>query len=221
MIFSAAFGGAYGFISGSRSEISGYDPNAFAIGVSFLFALACVALATLSIRLRLMREKMRKIALHNEAHGRSQLGIAGSRAARPQPVRIAGRSDRAARRRRPHHLRQRRLLRTGGTAARRADRQPRHAATCSNRATPRWNRTARAFTTRRSRARWGRAGSPGAKGWSATTPAARRRCKASAATSPIAPKANARWPRPATRPMRRTAPSRASSRWRATRSARR
>src|ERR1700681_450577 len=66
MIFSAAVRGAYGFISGSRSENSGYDPNAFAIGASFLFALACVALATLSIRLRWMRQKGRKIALHNE-----------------------------------------------------------------------------------------------------------------------------------------------------------
>src|SRR6202163_4293887 len=67
MIFSAAFGGAYGFIAGSRSEDSGYEPHAFAIGASFLFALACVALATLSIRLRWMRKKLRKIALHNEA----------------------------------------------------------------------------------------------------------------------------------------------------------
>jgi PAS domain S-box-containing protein len=67
MIFSAAFGGAYGFIAGSRTENSGYDPNAFAIGASFLFALACVALATLSIRLRWMRRRMRQIALHNEA----------------------------------------------------------------------------------------------------------------------------------------------------------
>lgn len=67
MIFSAAFGGAYGFISGSRSKISGYDPHAFAIGASFMFAIACVALATLSIRLRLMRRKMRKIVMHNEA----------------------------------------------------------------------------------------------------------------------------------------------------------
>jgi PAS domain S-box-containing protein len=65
-IFSAAFGGAYGFISGSRSKGSGYDPYAFAIGASFLFALACVALATLSIRLRWMRKKLGKIALHNE-----------------------------------------------------------------------------------------------------------------------------------------------------------
>jgi PAS domain S-box-containing protein len=67
MILSAAFGGAYGFISGSLSESSGYDAHAFAIGASFLFALACVALATLSIRLRLMRRKMRKLAMHNEA----------------------------------------------------------------------------------------------------------------------------------------------------------
>src|SRR5438874_11445585 len=67
MIFSAAFGGAYGFIAGSRSEHSGYDAHAFAIGASFLFAIACVALATLSFRLRWMRKKLRKIALHNEA----------------------------------------------------------------------------------------------------------------------------------------------------------
>jgi PAS domain S-box-containing protein len=67
MVFSAAFGGAYGFIAGSRSEDSGYDPHAFAIGASFLFAVACVALATLSMRLRWMRRKLRRIALHNEA----------------------------------------------------------------------------------------------------------------------------------------------------------
>src|SRR5712672_1735445 len=67
MIFSAAYGGAYGFISGSRAESSGYDPHAFAIGASFMFAIACVALATLSIRLRLMRRKMRKIVMHNES----------------------------------------------------------------------------------------------------------------------------------------------------------
>ena len=67
MIFSAAFGGAYGFIAGSRSEQAGYDPHAFAIGASFLFAIACFALATLSTRLRWMRKKLRKITLHNEA----------------------------------------------------------------------------------------------------------------------------------------------------------
>jgi PAS domain S-box-containing protein len=67
MIFSAAFGGAYGFIAGSRSEHSGYNAHVFAIGASFLFAVACVALATLSIRLRWMGRRLRKIALHNEA----------------------------------------------------------------------------------------------------------------------------------------------------------
>ncbi|KRR12096.1 histidine kinase [Bradyrhizobium jicamae] len=67
MIFSIVFGAAYGFIAGARTENSGYDPHSFAIGVAFLFALACVALATLSFRLRLLRKRMRKIALHNEA----------------------------------------------------------------------------------------------------------------------------------------------------------
>ncbi len=66
MIFSAGFGGFYGFIKASRSEHSGYDPNAFAIGASFLFAVACAALAMVSMRLRFMRKKLLKIALHNE-----------------------------------------------------------------------------------------------------------------------------------------------------------
>jgi PAS domain S-box-containing protein len=67
VVFSAAFGGAYGFIAASRSEQSGYNPHAFAIGASFLFAIACLGLATLSIRLRFLRRKMRGIVLHNEA----------------------------------------------------------------------------------------------------------------------------------------------------------
>src|SRR3982075_3874019 len=66
MIFSATFGGAYGFIAGSKSENSGYDHNPVAIGASFLFAIACVALAALSFRLRWMRRKLRKIAMHSE-----------------------------------------------------------------------------------------------------------------------------------------------------------
>jgi PAS domain S-box-containing protein len=67
MVFSAGFGGAYGFIKGSQSENSGYNPHTFAIGASFLFALACVGLATLSMRLRFIAKKLHKIALHNEA----------------------------------------------------------------------------------------------------------------------------------------------------------
>ncbi|MBN8967627.1 MAG: hybrid sensor histidine kinase/response regulator, partial [Rhizobiales bacterium] len=67
LIFSATFGGAYGFLAGNRSGAASYDPHAFAIGASFLFALACVALAMLSMRMRWLRHKMRKIAAHNEA----------------------------------------------------------------------------------------------------------------------------------------------------------
>jgi len=67
MVFSATFGGAYGFIVGSRAENSGYDPNAFAIGASFLFALACLGLAMQSMRLRFLHRKLGKVAMHNEA----------------------------------------------------------------------------------------------------------------------------------------------------------
>ena len=62
--FSAAFGGAYGFITGSRSN--DYDPSTFAMGISALFAAACVALATLSLRMRWLHRKMHRLALHNE-----------------------------------------------------------------------------------------------------------------------------------------------------------
>src|SRR6201984_2403400 len=67
MIFSATFGAAYGFITGSRAEHSGYDPNAFAIGASFLFALACLGLATLSMRLRFVNKRLKTLAAHNES----------------------------------------------------------------------------------------------------------------------------------------------------------
>src|SRR5204862_7126720 len=53
--------------AGSRSDLSGHYAHAFWFGTSFLFAVACVVLATLSMRLRWMRKKMRKIALHIEA----------------------------------------------------------------------------------------------------------------------------------------------------------
>jgi PAS domain S-box-containing protein len=66
-IFSITFGSAYGFVSGALSDRSHYDPNTFAMGVSFLFALACLALAVVSMRLRWLRRKLRKMALHNEA----------------------------------------------------------------------------------------------------------------------------------------------------------
>ena len=64
-IFMATFGSAYGFITGSRSET--YDPSNFAIGASFLFALACAALAAMSMRLRWVNRRLRTLAQHNEA----------------------------------------------------------------------------------------------------------------------------------------------------------
>ena len=66
-IFSAAFGGTYGFIAGATSSASGYNPHTFALGISFLFTIACVAIAALSMRLRWMKKKMRAIVLQSEA----------------------------------------------------------------------------------------------------------------------------------------------------------
>ena len=57
--------------------------------------------------------------------GRQHLGIEGGRGARHEPARSAGRPDRPPRQRRPHHLRQRCLLRAGRHAARGAARHRR------------------------------------------------------------------------------------------------
>lgn len=70
--FSAGFGGAYGLLFSSRPEISGYDPHTFAIGTSFLFALACLALAIQTMRLRRMRSRLRLLTdLRDTATARS------------------------------------------------------------------------------------------------------------------------------------------------------
>jgi PAS domain S-box-containing protein len=64
IVFAAAFGSGYGILV---SVVSDRDPHAVAVGVSLLFALACVALVVLNIRLRLMFGRLRVIAEHNEA----------------------------------------------------------------------------------------------------------------------------------------------------------
>jgi len=64
--FLAAFSAAYGFVTGARSELAGYNPQAFALGSSFLFACACVALAMMSMRMRWLKRQMRKVAAHND-----------------------------------------------------------------------------------------------------------------------------------------------------------
>ncbi|MDQ8732190.1 response regulator [Bradyrhizobium sp. LHD-71] len=63
--FSIAFGAAFGFIAGARAQ--DYDPQAFAVGMSFLFAVACAALAIQNMRLRWVRRQARNIKAHSEA----------------------------------------------------------------------------------------------------------------------------------------------------------
>lgn len=61
------FAAAYGFVIGARSEAADYNPHAFAIGISLLFAIACAAIAIQNIRLRRMRKRLRHVVLHNES----------------------------------------------------------------------------------------------------------------------------------------------------------
>ncbi|NEW94905.1 response regulator [Rhodopseudomonas sp. BR0M22] len=60
--FSAALGIVVGLAYSSRPEISGYDPHTFAIGASFLFALACFGLAIQTARLRVIQRRWRALA---------------------------------------------------------------------------------------------------------------------------------------------------------------
>src|SRR5258708_11058294 len=53
--------------SSLEADLKVPDMNPMLLQSAFLFAVACLALATLSFRLRRMRKKVRKIALHNEA----------------------------------------------------------------------------------------------------------------------------------------------------------
>jgi PAS domain S-box-containing protein len=58
---------AYGFVTGARSDAANYNPHAFAVGISLLFAIACAAIAVQNFRLRKMRTKLRQLLLHNES----------------------------------------------------------------------------------------------------------------------------------------------------------
>ena len=221
MIFSAAFGGAYGFIAGSRSPASGYNPHTFAIGASFLFALACVALATLSFRMRMLRQKLRKVALHNEALADRNWELQEAE----QRVRSLFESQGDLIVLRDAEGR----ISFANDAYCELAEQPRAALIGSNFTFAVLEQGDTALESERHphsrpedrRSRWGRDGSPGARAGFDRTPASPPNCNASAATSPTAPRPNARWPRPAIRPTPPTAPSRASWRWPATKSARR
>ena len=118
VIFSAAFGGVYGFIPEAGRRFPAMTPPASPSASVFLFALACLGLATMSFRLRLMRRKLRRIAQHSEAlvDRNWELQEAEQRVRslfEAQGDLIVLRDADGA-----HHLRQRRLLRTGAAAAR-------------------------------------------------------------------------------------------------------
>jgi PAS domain-containing protein len=198
MIFSATFGGAYGFVAGSRSETAGYDPQSFAVGVSFLFALACVALASLSFRLRWMRHKLRKIALHNEtlADRNWELQEAEQRARslfESQGDLIVLRDALGC-------------ITFVNDAYCELAEQPRAALIGSKFALPVIKQGDSALQSTGTRMHDQKIAGPPS-------------CNASAAMSPTAPRPNARSARRAIRPMPPTAPSRASWRWPATKSA--
>lgn len=67
VLFSAAFGGAFGFVRAATAPDSGYDPHAFALGASLLFAIACVVIVTLKIRLRFLQRSMQRLYSSNDA----------------------------------------------------------------------------------------------------------------------------------------------------------
>ena len=133
-----------------RVNESIYDPSLFAIGIGGLFCLLCgVMLMVLSRNSRLRHgAASRQNPLRGT--GRQHLGIEGGRGAGHEPARGAGRSDRPPRQRRPHHLRQRRLLRADRHGARGAARHARCAAVAAAGPRRACCRTARGCTTSRS-----------------------------------------------------------------------
>jgi PAS domain S-box-containing protein len=56
----AIVSGAIGFLAGIRFQADTYDPNAYATGVSTLFAVACAAIAFLLVRRRVLRKRLRR-----------------------------------------------------------------------------------------------------------------------------------------------------------------
>jgi PAS domain S-box-containing protein len=60
IIFVLSFAVPYGFLSGSLSEAAHYDPHLFAVGVSGLFAFACLGAALLFGRNHLLSWKIRR-----------------------------------------------------------------------------------------------------------------------------------------------------------------
>lgn len=64
---TAICSGLIGFVAGALSRQADYRPHEFALGVSVLFLGACVVLAAMSIRIRFLRRKYRKLAAQVDA----------------------------------------------------------------------------------------------------------------------------------------------------------
>ena len=62
----AVVSGGLGFLAGMRFQGDTYDPKAYAIGASALFAAACTVIAFMLIRRRAMRNKLRAVRAANE-----------------------------------------------------------------------------------------------------------------------------------------------------------
>ena len=118
----AIVSGALGFLAGIQMQSDTYDPYAYATGVGALFAGACAVIAFMLTRRRIRIGKIRalegsveKLTDHiwelreAEERARSLLEAQGDLIVRRDAER-------------PHHLRQRRLLRAGRQNPRRADR---------------------------------------------------------------------------------------------------
>ena len=73
-IVLVSFNVAFGFISGVRAEVTGYDPQIFATGLSGLFAAACGALAFLVYVNRNLRRQIRQLEQCTDASGRRAAG---------------------------------------------------------------------------------------------------------------------------------------------------
>ena len=204
-----------------RVNESIYDPSLFAIGDRRPVLPALRRHADGAVAQQPSRHGTQARQDPLRGAGRQHLGIEGGGGAGHEPARSPGRSDRPPRQPGPHHLRQRRLLRLDRRGARGAARHHRCAAVAAagphERAAGRHAAARRADHDRRRRAlaRLARRRGLGREGRARRSPKRRPRRH-----RPHRGRARA-GARRATPPRPRAAPSRASSPWCRTRSARR
>ena len=119
VILSMSFGAAFGFLAAMRSPAVALRSARFAIGVGGAVRRRLRRHRLCCIARRASSSRAARAATARRRARRPQLGAQGIRGARAELPGSARRRDRAPRRRRPHHLRQRRLLRARRPHARR------------------------------------------------------------------------------------------------------